>query len=590
MQVNKVAASRNVHSVREMVDTFREDCLALPALKMKKGEGYWTVTYGELRGYVRALGASLVDLGVRHGDRVGLISENRSEWVITYLAVTCAGAVIVPYDILLKTEELSSIVRASGARIIFTSTEYRDKVSRACAGTGPAGTASGGCLVLFDDDTAGPVPPGWSADVFTALVDKGRRLGAGGTDPAAALPVAPDDLAALIFTSGTTGTPKGVMLSHRNLVENADGVQMTTPLGPGDNWIIVLPFHHTYPTSMGIFTPLLSYGMITSVPSMKTNVLIGIMKDTGATCVPAMPLLIERIYKGVLANVKAKGPLVRVLFAVMKGISTFFFKVLHVRIGKLLFGSVARELGVQKLRFFVSGGGPIAKEVIDGMEALGLVTYQGYGLTETSPVISSTCPAHNKPGSVGLPLSNVEVRIDNPDQNGNGEILTRGSHVMLGYYNMPEKTREVIDADGWLHTGDIGKLDKDGYLYITGRLKNIIVTKGGKNIYPEEIENLLTASPLLSEVVVIGRQDSEGGEYPHAIIYPDPEILAGMQKEQNRTFSDEEVRGIVRAEIHKCTSGAAVYKIPRGFDVSREELPKTSTRKVKRFMFTEVRE
>ena len=577
MQVNRVTESRNVHSVREMVESFREDRLSVPALNMKTGDGYWTLSYGELRECVRRLGAALLQRGVRKGDRVGLISENRSEWVITYLAVTCAGAVIVPYDILLKVDELGSIVRASGAHIIFTSAEYLEKVGKAAAG-------SVDTVVLFD-----PVPPaaapGFALLQFSALVEEGSAVRASGADPYMTASVAPDDLGALIFTSGTTGTPKGVMLSHRNLVENGDGVQMTTPLGPGDNWIIVLPFHHTYPTSMGIFTPLLTYGMITSVPSMKTNVLIGIMKDTGATCVPAMPLLIEKIYKGILANVKVKGPVVRVLFRVLLGVSSFSFKVLHLRLGKLLFTSVARELGVRKLRFFVSGGGPIAKDIIDGMEALGLVTYQGYGLTETSPVISSTCPAHNKPGSVGLPLSNVEVRIERPDENGNGEILARGSNVMLGYYNMPEKTREVIDAEGWLRTGDIGKLDNDGYLYITGRLKNIIVTKGGKNIYPEEIENLLTASPLLSEVVVIGKLDDAGGEYPHAIVYLDPDILAGMEKERGKRYSDEEVRAIVRAEIQKCMSGAAVYKIPHGFDVSREELPKTSTRKVKRFMF-----
>ncbi|HVO37828.1 MAG TPA: AMP-binding protein, partial [Spirochaetia bacterium] len=427
--------------------------------------------------------------------------------------------------------------------------------------------------------------PGWPATSFAALRDAGRAAVASGRDRYATARVQPDELAALIFTSGTTGTPKGVMLSHRNLVENGDGVQMTTPLGPGDNWIIVLPFHHTYPTMLGIFTPLLSYGRITSVPSMKTNVLVGIMRDTGATCVPAMPLLIEKIYKGVLSNVASRPPAVRVLFRVMLAVSSFFFKAFGLRIGKVLFASVARELGVQKLRFFVSGGGPIAKDVIDGMEALGLVTFQGYGLTETSPVISTTCPAHNKPGSVGLPLSNVEVRVDSPDQNGNGEILARGPGIMLGYYGMPEKTREVIDAEGWLHTGDIGKLDDDGYLYITGRLKNIIVTKGGKNIYPEEIENLLLQSPLISEVVVIGKLDSEGGEYPHAVVYPDPERLASLQDAGGKTLDPEEVRRLVRAEIQKSMAGAAVYKIPHSFDVSDVELPKTSTRKVKRFMF-----
>lgn len=221
------------------------------------------------------------------------------------------------------------------------------------------------------------------------------------------------------------------------------------------------------------------------------------------------------------------------------------------------------------------------------MEALGLVTFQGYGLTETSPVISTTCPAHNKPGSVGLPLHNVQVRIDAPDHNGNGEVLAKGPNVMLGYYGMPEKTREVIDADGWLHTGDIGKLDEDGYLSITGRLKNVIVTKGGKNIYPEEIENLLQASPLLSEVVVVGKLDRGGGEYPHAIIYPDPDVLAAMHPSKDLT--EEDIRRIVRAEIQKCTAGAALYKIPQSFELSAVELPKTSTRKVKRYLFAEAR-
>jgi long-chain acyl-CoA synthetase len=570
MQVNKVAESRDRHSIRQMVDGFSPSMSGVPALVMKRGDGYWTLSYGELQEHIRALSTALLAAGVRKGDKVGLISENRSEWVITYLAVTCVGAVIVPYDILVKTEELASIIRASQARIIFTSAEYLEKVQKA------AGTEK--TLVLFD--------AGHGAQTFASMVQEGRALLSRGDKGYAQAAVAPEDLAALIFTSGTTGTPKGVMLSHRNLVENGDGVQMTTKLGPGDNWIIVLPFHHTYPTSLGIFTPLLTYGRITCVPSMKTNVLVGIMKDTGATCVPAMPLLIEKIYKGVLAKVKERPPAVRALFRVMLAVSTFFFTVLRIRIGKLLFTSVARELGVSKLRFFVSGGGPIAKDVIDGMEALGLVTFQGYGLTETSPVISNTAPAHNKPGSVGLPLANVEVRIDAPDHNGNGEILARGPNVMMGYYGMPEKTAEVIDADGWLHTGDIGKLDSDGYLYITGRLKNIIVTKGGKNIYPEEIENLLQASPLLSEVVVVGKLDNEGGEYPHAIIYPDPEVLADMLP--GRQMTVDEVRGLVRAEIQKCTAGAARYKVPQSFELSPVELPKTSTRKVKRYLFAEA--
>jgi long-chain acyl-CoA synthetase len=485
--------------------------------------------------------------------------------------VTSSAAVIVPYDILLKAEELASIAKASGARIILTSAEYLEKVKKA-AGEGVR-------IVLFDAPRSGSPEKGVLS--FADLLEEGRSRIQGGADPFAD-PVSPDELAALIFTSGTTGAPKGVMLSHRNLMENGDGVQQTTVLGPGDNWIIVLPFHHTYPTAMGIFTPLLTGGRITTVPSLKTNVLIETMKETGATCIPAMPLLIERIYKGILSKVKEKPPLVQTLFRVMQAVSGFFFKVLGIRIGKLLFGSVAGELGLKKLRFFISGGGPIAKDIIDGMETLGLVTYQGYGLTETSPVLSSTCPAHNKPGSVGLPLANVEIRIDVPDANGNGEILARGSNVMMGYLDMPEKTRELIDAEGWFHTGDIGMLDDDGYLYITGRLKNIIVTKGGKNIYPEEIENLLLRSRVISETVVIGKLDDGGGEYPYAVVYPDPELVKGMD--------DAAVRALVQTEIRTSMAGAAPYKIPLGFEVSKEELPKTSTRKVKRFLFADAKQ
>jgi long-chain acyl-CoA synthetase len=578
---NRVAPAKNLSTVRQMVDAFPAEWLGLPALKMKRGDSYWTLSYGELQEHARSLGNALLAMGAGPGMRVGLISENRSEWVITYLAAASAGAVIVPFDILLKSDELASIMRASEAKIIFTSAEYLEKVTKASVAAGTKGT-----LVLFD---AGAQVAGMTVSSFASLLEKGRALRASGQDRYSAAKIAPDDLAALIFTSGTTGVPKGVMLSHRNLVENGDGVQQSTELGPGDNWIIVLPFHHTYPTSMGIFTPLLTGGMITPVPSMKTNVLISIMKETGATCIPAIPLLIEKIYKGILTNVKAKPPAVRVLFRVMLGVSKFFFKVFGIQLGKILFKSVARELGVLKLRFFISGGGPIAKEIIDGMDALGLSTYQGYGLSETSPVISATCPAHNKPGSVGLPLVNVQVRIDNPDENGNGEIVVRGPCVMLGYLNMPEKTREVLDADGWLRTGDLGRQDADGYLFITGRLKNIIVTKGGKNIYPEEIENLLLQSPLIAECVVIGKLDKEGGEYPHAIIYPNADAMKAMEAEAGKSFTEDEIRKIIRAEIQKSTAGSAVYKIPHGFEVSKEELPKTSSSKVKRFLFAEAK-
>ncbi len=611
MLVNRVMPARHILTIREMVESFAPDLLSVTAVQSRRPDGWWKLSYGELRDWVRSLGTALLAAGVRPGDRVGVISENRSEWVITYLAVACVGAVIVPLDVRLKAEELGAVVKAAGPVLVFTSTEYLEKAQKAQS---MAGTTAR--IVMFDAhalvdgewaargaeaaargmDAAGAataeaakaVPfAGWKALPFGTLVETGRLLRGRGRDLWAGVTVKPKDLAALIFTSGTTGVPKGVMLSHGNLVSNGDGVQQSTVLGPTDNWVIVLPFHHTYPTAMGIIVPLLTNGTITCVPSVKLNVLVQAMKETSPTAVPAMPLLIEKIYKGIHANVKAKGALTRALFGVMFRFSRLLFRTFGIRAGKVLFKSVAAQLGLERLRFFVSGGGPIAKEIIDGMEALGLPTYQGYGLSEHSPVVSSCCPPANRPGSVGLPLVNAKVRIAEPDANGNGEILVRGPSVMAGYLGMPEKTAEVLDADDWLHTGDIGMLDADGYLFITGRLKNIIVTSGGKNIYPEEIENLLSASPLLAEAVVIGKRDAQGGEEPHAIVHPNMEAIAAMEKERGSAFDDEELRRLIGAEVRRCTAGIAAYKTPRTYEVSREELPKTSTAKVKRFLFAD---
>jgi long-chain acyl-CoA synthetase len=381
MLVNRAMPARHLLTVREMVESFAPDRLSGIALQSRRPDGWWRLSYGELRDWVRSLGTALLAAGVRPGDRVAVISENRSEWVISYLAVTCVGSVIVPLDVLLKAEELASVLKAAAPVLVLTSNEYLEKVQKAQAIAGAAAR-----LVMFDahalldaeaaargteaaaaatSEAAKAVPfAGWKVLPLPALVETGRLLRGRGRDLWTGATVRPKDLAALIFTSGTTGVPKGVMLSHGNLVSNGDGVQQTTVLGPSDNWIIVLPFHHTYPTSMGIFVPLLTHGTITCVPSMKTNVLVGIMKETHPTAVPAIPLLIEKLYKGILANVRQKGPATRALFAVMFRLSRSLFRTFGIRIGKVLFRSVAAQLGLERLRFFVSGGGPIAKEVI----------------------------------------------------------------------------------------------------------------------------------------------------------------------------------------------------------------------------------
>jgi len=499
MLVNKVAEPRNVKTFREMVEGFDTDKLHLPALVGKTDEGYWTVTYGELQDYVRYIGNALLKMGVKKGDKIGLIGENRNEWVISYVAIVYIGATVIPLDILLSSEETLHIVRNSDAGMIFCSSAYLTKLLE-----NRTMMKNIEKFIVFDKDDPnmlkdmsakckdkkGALTPGnfalrvneiadyeaeqktpykeYEFPSFFALYRTGKRMIQNHENLFEKQKINPDDIAALIFTSGTTGLPKGVMLSHYNLLFNADGVQMSTALSSDDHWAVLLPLHHTYPSMMGIVVPLLTHGRIIPIGSLKTNVFIPILADTGASCIPAVPVLIEKIYKGVFAKVKAKGIVTSIVFHLMFAISKFFYKVFKVKIGKALFGSVRSGLGLNRLRFFVSGGGPIPKAVIDGMEVLSLVTMQGYGLSETSPVAASTTPTLNRAGSVGLPLPNIEVMIDHPDANGNGEILIKGGSVMLGYYKMPDKTAEVIDKNKWFHTGDLGKIDSDGYLFITG--------------------------------------------------------------------------------------------------------------------------
>ncbi|MGA2142316.1 MAG: AMP-binding protein [Brevinematales bacterium] len=615
MIFNKIRESTGRTTIRDVVDRFEDSKSGLTAVQMKVNNGYKKYTYGELREAIRFLSNAMLRMGIKKGENIGLISENRIEWVLTYLAVTYMGAVITPFDTLLKQNELSEIIKASGAKYIFSSGIHLEKVLFAFKNSlKPAK------IILFDEDPllsdevekfygkkgefseihafreelrimeekefASLKPFHKSRFIyFESLSRLGEKLVASGLLYYVKAAVEPGDIASLLFTSGTTGSPKGVMLSHGNLITNADGLNMETALGPGDNWIIVLPYHHAYPTILGIILPIMTYATITTIPTLRPNVLIQTMQETGATCIPAVPMLIEKIYKNIFTMAHEKGLPVYILFRTLFWISRIFYAFLGIKIGPVLFRSIRRQLGVTRLKFFISGAGPIPREIIDGMETLGLIVMQGYGLTESSPVISATVPENNRPGTVGLPLCNIEVKIDKPDQNGDGELLTRGPNVMAGYYNNPKLTAGVIDREGYLHTGDIARMDKDGYITIRGRMKNIIVTKGGKNIYPEEIENFLLESEYISEVVVVPRSEGNSGEFPYAFIYPNFEAIEALEKETQAGLDSAGIRELIAGEIKEKTSEIADYKKVRGFEILEKELPKTSSNKVKRYMF-----
>lgn len=615
-KVNQVAPAKNIVTIRELVDQFEKTKTELPALTCKHKGEYWNISYGEFQDYVQRMGTALLKMGYKKGDKIGLISENRNEWVLTYIAVTAVGLTIVPLDILLSGEELAHIIKAGDVGGIFTSKAYLEKTTEAMLNNKAVKK-----VILMDED-ADELMNGINAQMkkgetpisvgnfesrmkeieaeefskkipfkdfpyihFESIVRLGKSLMEKGENLYADAEVKVNDIAALIFTSGTTGLPKGVMLSHLNLMANADGVQMSTALSSDDHWSNILPMHHCYPSMIGMFVPLLTYGRITMIASLKPTVFVPIMKYVDTRNMPCVPALVEKMYKGVWAAVKKKGLLTTIIFRMMFSVS-WLSRFVGLDLGKILFKSVRENLGVTNIRFMISGGGPIPKKVIDGMDTLGVYIMQGYGLTETSPVIATTTPMNNRPGSVGLKLVNVEVKIDDPDRFGNGEICARGPSIMQGYYKQPELNKEVIDEEGWLHTGDIGRIDGDGFIFITGRIKNIIVTKGGKNVYPEEIENMLLQSPLIAEAVIIGKSEpGNAGQSPYAVVYPNFEQISAIESKRGHELSNEQIHEMIKKEIRQMTHKMATYKIPVGFEISPEELPKTSSRKVKRFMF-----
>jgi len=579
--------------------------------------------YPTVKETIFALISALLSLGITKGDRIALLSENRTEWALVYLATVTMGAVIVPLDILLTPAEIENLLRDSEARILFLSASQKKRFSS-------LDTLPIQHYVVFDpiEETRTLQEKREAQDLlsrllslsilpkkvqktltdhqkdlsitascemligkerildFSTLIAAGKHIKqASCSQLLETLPLHPEDPAALIYTSGTTGKPKAVLLSHKNLASNVDDIQMMERFSPEHRWVTLLPLHHTFPTMGGLLVPFFTRGTIWFVSSLRTDVIISTFKQSRVTSLVIVPLFLEKIYKNIMKTVREKNVIVRFLFMSMFHFSRFIYRLFRLNPGRVLFRSVREQLGLEHLKFFISGGGPIAKEILIGLNTLGIYVAQGYGLTETSPVLTCNNLTVNKFGSVGYPLKHVEISIAHPDKRGHGEILVKGPNVMQGYLNQPEETAQVIDKDGWFHTGDIGFLDRQGFLWITGRIKNVIVTPGGKNVYPEELENLLSQSEYIAEVAVIGRKDWENrGEVPYAIIYPNMEAIKNLSDQNEKNFDEESLYELFSQEIKRLTADVPAYKKIVDFELIYEELPKTSSKKIKRFL------
>lgn len=547
----RVHAARPPRDLVEMLEASAENHGRRTALRMS-GQRKERFTYAELRGLARRVAAFLASAGVGAGDRVALMSENRPEWAVAWFGIALPGGVAVPLDHQLSTAEVANLVRSAGAKVLLLSEEVQERLGDLPAALAAAGL-SPRLALLAEALEAGPAAP-----------------------PARA--VSPDDVASLIFTSGTTGTPKGVMLTHRNFASLVAKLGGVFDLGPGDGLLSVLPLHHTFEFTCGLLVPLSRGAEVEYLDELTADTLGDALEEGRVTAMIGVPALWALLHRRITQELAARPGAVEAAFGQLRRLNAALRRRWSLNLGKLLFWPVHRKLG-GRLRILVSGGSALSPEVHRAFHDMGFALYEGYGLTEAAPVLSVSAPDDLGPrlGNVGKALPGIEIRIRDPDERGVGEVLARGPNVMPGYFNggegAPAVDQELTGAvlrDGWLHTGDLGRLDAEGRLTIVGRQKDVIIDGSGKNVYPDEVEELYRAPGLVKELSAVGLPE-EGGEKVAMLVVPD---YQGRDR--------AEVRRMVEEHLRRVSGSLPFHKRAKLWHLTDQELPKTATRKVKR--------
>ncbi len=510
------------------------------ALGRLEDDGIARWTFLDVQARANATAARLAALGVKKGDRVVLTGHNHPDWPVAFFGIVRAGATAVPIDPALDPAQLANVVRESEARVIL----WDAKVEEACA----AEVAKVGALVTHR-----------LAD-FTLADESLARP---------AVEVEDDDVASLIFTSGTTGKPKGVMLTHDNFTSLIAALAPLFPLNSGDRVLSVLPLHHTFEFTCGMLLPFSRGSRIVYLDELKGDRVSTALKEARVTAMVGVPAVWQLLERRILSQVQAKGPIVEKAFEMAADLNRQLSKGTGIDLGKVLFGPVHQGLG-GNIRYLISGGAALPPETQKLFAGLGFKLTEGYGLTEAAPVLTVAKPG-SPAGQVGKPIPGVTIKIDSPDEHGVGEVLARGPNVMAGYTDA-DATKMVLGDDGWLHTGDLGKLDRNGRLVLVGRVKDVIVTASGENVYPDDVERMLGKVPHVLELAIVGVTGRSGGERVGCIAVPE---------------EDESVDRSARIERAQSALRAAIAKLPyvrqptivHFYDAP---LPKTATRKVKR--------
>ena len=527
----------------------------------EKGK-FRTITHKEFRENINALGTTLIQMGLKD-KRIALISENRYEWELSYLAVASGVGVIVPLDKALPDNELESLILRSQVEAIIYSSKY-DVIMNTLR------EKKNTNLKYFISMDLEENTQGIYAE--KALVEKGKKLLTDGNKTYIDAKIDSEKMGIMLFTSGTTAMSKAVMLSHKNLVTNVMDIIQRFDLTDEDRFLSFLPLHHVFECTVGFLYPISIGGSIAfceGVKHMAENI-----KEFEITAMISVPAVFDIIYRKVMKTIEKKGKLANLEKG--KKVSQFLLKM-KIDLRKQLFKEVHESLG-PKLKLVVTGGAALDPETEKGFNDLGFDVEQGYGLTETAPVIAAETPKCRRLGSIGKKFPSVEVKIDDPDEEGIGELMAKGPSIMLGYYENEEATKSALESDGWFHTGDLARIDKDGYIYISGRKKSVIVLNNGKNVFPEEIETLLNKVEGIKETFVFEKIEDDGDVKVCVEIVYDKELI----KELYNIEGEENIKEFLWDKVKEVNKLMPKYKYVREMVITEEPLIKTTTLKIKR--------
>lgn len=555
---------REIKNLKQMVEDSTKIYSNKTAYFVKRdGKDYEEIKFSQVKIDIDNLGTALINLGLKD-KRIAVIGENRYEWAISYLAVINGTGVVVPLDKQLPEKEIENCIKRAEVSCIIYSSKLEEEIKNISK------NVDNSIIYICMDE----IQENNNFLSLKNLLKKGEEFIKSGNTEFIKAKIDVNIMAEMLFTSGTTAQSKIVMLSHKNICFNMYEQCKMLLINPEDTFLSILPIHHTYECTCGFLTPFYRGASVAYCEGLKY--IQKNMQEAKISVFLGVPLIFETLYKRIWAGIEKQGKAKTVKMMIK---ITNFLDKLGIHLKKKIFKKIHDELG-GKIRLFIAGAAAINPEVSKGFRDLGIFTVQGYGLSECAPIVALNRDVEYKDDAAGLPLENEELKIDNPNEEGIGEIIVKGDHVMIGYYQNEEENKKVF-KDGWFYTGDLGKIDEDGFLHITGRKKNVIITKNGKNIYPEEIESMLNDNEYIKESLVYGK-DAKHDLILSAEIILDKEYIEEKFKDNPKT--DEELKDIVWEEIKKVNNNLTTYKHIKDITIRDKDFEKTTTMKIKRYI------